>query len=120
MTPAQPREWVQVCSQLAEREFYAGRTVTGAEMAWGAVAHAVKWVAHQRDAMPTYSHHHVRLAVGRLDAEYPALHLAGDFGQAEALHEHFYRGNLRDHQVRNSWNLSQRLITNLLSLPLPP
>ncbi|MCY3691569.1 MAG: hypothetical protein OXI54_06790 [Chloroflexota bacterium] len=120
MTLDQHREWVQICSELAEREFTARRTVTGAEMAWGAVSHAVKWVAHQRDGMPTYSHHHVGLAVDQLDAEFSELYLASDFGQAESLHEHFYRGHLRDHQVRNSWNLAQRFIANLLSLPIPP
>ena len=89
-------------------------------MAWGAAAHAVKWVAHQRDEMPTYSHHHVGLVVDSLDVEYPEMHLGSDFGQAEVLHEHFYRCHLGDHQVRNSWNLTQRFIANLLSIPTPP
>ena len=97
----------------------AGRFVTGAEMAWGAAAHAVKYIAHQLPNLPTHRHAEVGLAVRQLDRQFPALRLFSDFGQAEALHRHFYRGNLQDHQARNPWRRTQHLIANLLSLPLP-
>ncbi len=120
MAPGRHRSWAQLCSEAAEREFAAQRTVTGAEMAWGAAVHAVKYVAHQLPNQPTDSHALVRQAVRQLDSRYRELHLVSDFGQAEALHEHFYQGHFRDHQVRNSWRFTQRLVANLLSLPLPP
>ena len=119
MTPDQHRDWVAICTELAELEFAAGRWVTGAEMAWGAAVHAIKSVVHQRQNLPTRSHEQVGLAVRQLDSEYPGLNLRDDFGQAETLHRHFYRGDLQNHQVRNSWNLAQRFIANLLSLPIP-
>ena len=120
MAPGRHRSWAQICSEVAEREFAAQRMVTGAEMAWGATVHAVKYVVHQLPNPPTHSHTLVRQAVRQLDSQHRELYLASDFGQAEALHEHFYRGHLRDHQVRNSWQFTQRLIANLLSLPIPP
>ena len=120
MSPEQHRVWLTICAEIAEREFAAGRTVTGAEMAWGAAVHALKFVVHRRPNTPTRSHSQVSSAVMELNDEYPALRLRSDFGQSEALHRHFYRGNLQDHQVRNSWRRTQNLIANLLSLPLPP
>ena len=85
-------------------------------MAWGAAVHAVKYIAHQSSNLPTRSHSDVKVAVRQLDRDYPTLHISSDFGHAEVLHRHFYRGNLKDHQVRNSWRRSQSLTTNLLSL----
>ena len=119
MTPELHRDWATLCIRLAEREFADGHSVSGAEMAWGAAVHAVKCVAHQRPVLPTYSHAELGLAVVRLDVRHTGLNLAGDFGQAAVLHRHFYRGHLRDHQLRNSWRLTQRLIANLLALPAP-
>ena len=120
MAPDQHRAWVSLCSEVAELEFSAGRFVTGAEMAWGAAAHAVKYIAHQLPNLPTRGHAEVASAVRQLDEAHPGLRLFSDFGQAEALHRHFYRGNLQNHQARNSWRRTQHLIANLLSLPLPP
>ena len=117
MTPELHRDWAALCIRLAEREFAADRSVSGAEMAWGAAVHAVKCIAHQHPALPTYSHAELGLAVGQLDGRHTGLNLMGDFGQAAVLHRHFYRGHLRDHQVRNSWRLTQRLVATLLALP---
>lgn len=109
-----------ICAERAELEFAAGRLVTGAEMAWGSAVHAVKYIAHQSPNLPTRSHDDVKATVRQLDRHYPTLLLSSDFGHAEALHRHFYRGNLQAHQVRNSWRRSQSLTANLLSLPIPP
>ena len=116
MTPDGHRAWAGICRDLAEREFAAPRPVTGAEMAWGAAVHAIKYIAHQRPNLPIYSNAHVRPAVDRLDAEYPGLWLSSDFGQAQELHRHFYRGHQTAAQIRNSWRLTQRLVANLLAL----
>ncbi len=89
-------------------------------MAWGAAAHAVKYVAHQSPNLPTRSHNDVKAAVRQLDRRHPTIRLSGDFGHAEVLHRHFYRGNLQDHQVRNSWRRTQNFISNLLTIPIPP
>ncbi len=120
MEPDRHRAWVDICSELAEREFAAQRLVSGAEMAWGAAVHAVKFVAHQHSNLPTYGHDHVRLAVRRLNNEYPELRLSSDFGRAEMLHRHFYRGHRQERQVRDAWRHTQGLISNLLSLPPLP
>ena len=120
MEPDQHRDWTAICAERAELEFAAGRLVTGAEMAWGAAVHAVKYIAHQSSSLPTRSHYDMKAAARQLGRDYPTLHISGDFGHAEALHRHFYRGSLQDHQVRNSWRRTRNLIANLLSLPLPP
>lgn len=116
MTPEVHRDWAGICLDLAEREFAAQRPVTGAEMAWGAAVHAIKFVAHQRPNLPTYSNDRVRQAVARLDAEYPGLWLSSDFGNAGELHRHFYRGHKTAAQIRDSWRFTQRLVDNLLTL----
>lgn len=120
MTPEAHRNWVDLCTRLAEREFADGRSVSGSEMAWGAAVHAVKCIAHQHPALPTHSHAALGLAVIQLDNRHTGLNLTGDFGQAEVLHRHFYRGHLQSHQVRNSWRLTRRLIGNLLALTALP
>ena len=100
--------------------YAGGRLVTGAELAWGAAVHAVKYIAHQSPNLPTRSHDDVKAAVRQLDRQYPTLRPSSDFGHAEVLHRHFYRGNLQAHPVRNSWRRSQSLTANLLSLMPTP
>ena len=113
------RVWAGICLEVAEQEFAAQRLITGSEIAWGAVVHALKVVTHHRPSLPTYSSALVRQTARRLDAEYPGLRISSDFGNAEELHRHFYRGHKTPAQVRNSWRLTQRLIANLLALPTP-
>ena len=120
MDPDGHRIWAGICLEVAEQEFAAPRPITGAEMAWGAVVHALKFVTHQRPNLPTYSSFLVRQAARRLDAEYPGLRIFSDFGNAEELHRHFYRGHQDPAQVRNSWRFTQRLVATLLALPATP
>ena len=116
MAPDHHHVWAEICMELAEQEFTVGRLATGAELAWGAAVHAVKYIAHQSPNLPTRSHDDVKSAVRQLGRQYPTMHLSSDFGHPEVLHRHFYRGNLQTHQVRNSWRRSQSLTANLLSL----
>ena len=46
MDPDGHRIWAGICLAVAEQEFAAPRPITGAEMAWGAVVHALKFVTH--------------------------------------------------------------------------
>ena len=115
MTPDEHREWASIFQDLAEREFEEGRALSGSEMAWGAAVHAVKVVTEQRN-IPTPSHAAIREAIMHLDAEYPTLRLHSGFGNAENLHRNMYRGHLNQSQVRNSWNLTKRFISEILSL----
>lgn len=115
MTPDEHREWASIFHYLADREFEEGRLLSGSEMAWGAAVHAIKVVTEQRN-MPTSSHAAMRDSVRHLDAEHPTRQLHSGFGNAENLHRNMYRGHLSQTQVRNSWNLTERFIREVLSL----
>lgn len=102
------------CRSKAEHEIQQNDLLTAAEMMWGAVVQAIKFVAptHIRDVL--HSHREIKLALPTIDAQIPGVNLQRLFGHGEALHRYFYRVHLPDHQVRNNFRQCQRMLDFLL------
>lgn len=114
MSPPDYYELSLRCRRKAEQEFAQNDLLTAAEMMWGAVVHAIKFVspAHIRDAL--HSHRAIKQAVPEIDTEVPNVNLNRLFGHGEVLHRYFYRFHLPAHQVRNNFRQCQRLLDALL------
>ncbi len=103
------------CRRKAELEFELDDLLTAAEMMWGAVAHAIKYIAPQHTSARLNSHFEIKRAVPEIDAHLPDVDLREGFGNGEALHRYFYRVHLADHLVRNSFRQCQRFLDALLA-----
>ena len=116
MTPNLPYHYAisRRCRHKAESEMEQGDLLTAAEMMWGAVVHAIKFVIPQYTTRPLHSHLDLRLAVRETDSDLPDLDLRQYFGHAEALHRYFYRLDIPDHQVVNNFRQCQRFLDLLL------
>ena len=115
MKPRDHYELSLRCRRKAEQELEQNDFLTAAEMMWGAVVHAIKFVAppHIRDAL--HSHREIKQALPAIDAQIPDVNLQRLFGHGEVLHRYFYRVHLPDHQVRNNFRQCQRLLDVLLA-----
>ena len=114
MRPRDHYELSLRCRSKAQREIEQNDLLTAAEMMWGAVVHAIKFVAPTdiRDAL--HSHREIKQALPAIDARVPVVNLQRLFGHGEVLHRYFYRVHLPDHQVRNNFRQCQRLLDALL------
>ena len=103
------------CRRKAEQELEENDFLTAAEMMWGAVAHAIKYIAPRYTSARLNSHFEIKRAVPIIDAQIPNINLRRLFGEGEVLHRYFYRVHLADHLVRNSLHQCQRMLDVLLS-----
>ena len=103
------------CRRKAELEFELDDLLTAAEMMWGAVAHAIKYIAPRYTSSRLNSHFEIKRAVPEIDAHLSDVDLREGFGNGEALHRYFYRVHLADHLVRNSFRQCQRFLDALLA-----
>lgn len=103
------------CRRKAEQEFEPDDLLTAAEMMWGAIVHAIKFIAPRHTPATLNSHLDIKRAVPIIDEQLSDIDLREGFGNAEALHRYFYRVHFADHQVRNSFRRCQRLLDALLA-----
>ena len=103
------------CRRKAEQEIELNDLLTAAEMMWGAVAHAIKYIAPRYTSAKLNSHFEIKRAVPVIDAQIPDVNLRRLFGEGEVLHRYFYRVHLADHLVQNSLRQCQRLLDALLA-----
>ena len=102
------------CRRKAEEEFERGDLLTAAEMMWGAIVHAIKYIAPRYSSTRLNSHFEIKRAVPVIDVQIPDVNLRRLFGEGEVLHRYFYRVHLAGHLVRNSFRQCQRLLDVLL------
>ena len=102
------------CRRKAEQELAQNDLLTAAEMMWGAIVHAIKYIAPRYTRTVLHSHREIKQAVPAIDARISNVNLRRLFGEGELLHRYFYRVHLADHLVRNSLRQSQRMLDALL------
>ena len=96
----------------SEVELRAGHRMQASEKAWGAAAHAIKAVAEQRRWLHN-THADLFRVVDNI------VRLSGDseirllFDDANALHQNFYEGWLRDEHIAQGIERVKRLLTKL-------
>jgi hypothetical protein len=115
MSPPDHYELSLRCRRKAEQEIEQNDLLTAAEMMWGAVVHAIKFVAPTDIRDTLHSHRDIKQALPAIDARIPVVNLQRLFGHGEALHRYFYRVHLPEHQVRNNFRQCQRLLGMLLA-----
>ena len=103
------------CRRKAEHELEQNDFLTAAEMMWGAVVHAIKYIFPRYTSARLNSHAEIKCAVPEIDEQIPNINLRRLFGDGEALHRYFYRVHLADHLVRNSFPQCQRMLDALLT-----
>ena len=103
------------CRHKAEQELDQNDLVTAAEMMWGAIVHAIKYIAPRHTSATLNSHLEIKRAVPTIDEQLSDVDLRQGFGNAEALHRYFYHVHFADRQVRNSFRRCQRLLDALLT-----
>lgn len=96
----------------ADVEFAGGKTLKGAEMLWGAVAHALIAVA-LRNSWPYDSHGALKEVAKRLPNVPGASHWLTEFDVMERFHNHFYHGQMTDGRIV-SYRPRARLFVNRL------
>ena len=99
----------------SEREFAAGDELNGAELLWGAAAHAPIAVA-QEHGWHYDSHGSFRSAVKDLAAQHQRPQWISELDTAENFHIHFYHGRLTDRQIEIDRPKVARFVNRLLSL----
>ena len=99
----------------AETALSAGDAVVGAELLWGATAHAMIAVALQQ-GLP-YDSHGAFKNVARRQIDDPDLpEWLSEFNIAEQFHKHFYHGSLSDRQLAADRLKVRRFVGRLLTL----
>ena len=102
----------------AELEFSVGKMAKGAEMAWGAVAHALIAVALRRHR--PYNSHGAMKNIARELTNVPGQsHWMTEFDVAEECHSHFYHGHLTDEKLFDSLQRAHVLVARLLAVAQP-
>ncbi|MYC31750.1 MAG: hypothetical protein F4X64_01055 [Chloroflexi bacterium] len=121
-TPTLPlREHVELAPEFleeAEAEFAAGKPLKGAEMLWGAVAHALTAVALQ-NGWPHDSHGSLKRVAKRLPNVPGASHWLTEFDVMEWFHSHFYHGQMSDRRIAQYRPRARRLVNRLLAVAQP-
>ena len=102
MRPRDHYELALRCRSKAQREIEQNDLLTAAEMMWGAVVHAIKFVAPTDVRYTLHSRREIKQALPAIDARIPVVNLQRLFGHGEVLHRYFYRVHLPDHQVTNN------------------
>jgi hypothetical protein len=90
MSPPDHYELSLRCRRKAEQEIEQNDLLTAAEMMWGAVVHAIKFVAPTDIRDTLHSHRDIKQALPAIDARIPVVNLQRLFGHGEALHRYFY------------------------------
>lgn len=99
----------------AETGLSTGNTVVGAELLWGAAAHALIAVALQQ-GLP-YDSHGAFKNVARRQLNDPGRpEWLSEFNIAEQFHKHFYHGRLSDRQLAADAPKVRRFVNRLLAL----
>ena len=99
----------------SEREFAADDQLNGAELLWGAAAHALIAVA-QEYGWHFDSHGAFRNAVKTLAALHQRPQWISELDTAENFHIHFYHGRLTDRQITLDRPKVVRFVNRLLGL----
>ena len=101
--------------EKSRQEFDAGDELAGAEMLWGAAAHALIAVALEH-GWHFNSHGALRSVAGNLAALYQRPQWYSDFDTAENFHIHFYHGRLTGQEITSDRPKVARFVNRLLSL----
>ena len=96
-------------------EFDAGEELNGAELLWGAAAHALIAVA-QENGWHYDSHGALRNVTIRLETNERRPQWRSDFNTAERFHTHFYHGRLTAREVALDRPKVGRFVNRLLAL----
>ncbi len=99
----------------SHREFADGDELNGAELLWGAAAHALIAVA-QENGWQYDSHGALRNVAIRLETSGQRPQWRSDFNTAEHFHTHFYHGRLTDRQIIADRPKVGRFVNRLLTL----
>ena len=122
-TPTLPlREHVALAPEFldeADVEFAAGKMMKGAEMLWGAVAHALIAVA-LRNGWPYNSHGALKRVAKRLPNVPGASHWLTEFDVMERFHSHFYHGQMSDGRILRYRPRARLFVARLLAVANAP
>ena len=122
-TPTLPlREHVELAPEFldeADVEFAAGKSLKGAEMLWGAVAHALVAVA-LRNGWPYDSHGALKRVAKRLPNVPGASHWLTEFDVMERFHSHFYHGQMSDRRIVRYRPRARLFVARLLAIANQP
>ena len=122
-TPTLPlREHVELAPALldeADVEFAGGKTLKGAEMLWGAVAHALIAVA-LRNGWPYDSHGALKRVATRLPNVPGTSHWLTEFDVMERFHNHFYHGQMSDGRIARYRPRARGFVARLLAVANEP
>lgn len=99
----------------SEREFTGGDELNGAELLWGAAAHALIAVALEH-GWHYDSHGALKRVVRRLTALHNRPQWFSDFDTAERFHTHFYHGQLSQRRIGLDRPKVGRFVNRLLGL----
>ena len=122
-TPTLPlREHVALAPEFldeADLEFAAGKPMKGAEMLWGAAAHALIAVA-LRNGWPYDSHGALKRVAKRLPNVPGMSHWLTEFDVMERFHNHFYHGQMSDSRIASYRPRARRFVDRLLAVANEP
>ena len=118
-TPTFPiAEHAQIALDLldeAEQEFAIGKMLKGAEMIWGATAHALIAVA-LRLHRPYNSHGAMKNVAKQLPNVPGQSHWLTEFDAIEQCHAHFYHGHLTEEELTDFLPRSRVFVVRLLAV----
>ena len=122
-TPTLPlQEHVELVPEFldeADVEFAGGKTLKGAEMLWGAVAHARIAVA-LRNNWPYNSHGALKRVAKRLSNAPGASDWLTEFDVMERFHSHFYYGQMSDGRIVRHRPRARLFVARLLAVANEP
>ena len=122
-TPTLPlREHVELAPEFldeADADLAADKTLKGAEMLWGAVAHALIAVA-LRNGWPYDSHGALKRVAKRLPNVPGMSHWLTEFDVMERFHNHFYHGQMSDSRIASYRPRARRFVDRLLAVANEP
>ncbi len=90
-----------------------GDRVASAELMWGAFANAMIAVA-ENHGWPNRRHRELRTTAPLLTGNIGSRDWRAQFGQAERLHAHFYRQDLREQTLNQCMSSTERATRELL------
>ena len=115
------REHVELAPEFldeADAEFAAGKTLKGAEMLWGAVAHALIAVA-LRNGWPYNSHGALKRVAKQLPNVPGVSHWLTEFNVMERFHSHFYHGQRSGGRIARYRPRARLFVARLLAVAQP-
>ena len=118
MTTFAPNQHADIARYFLDksvREFAAGDELSGAELLWGAAAHALIAVALEH-RWHYDSHGAMKNVVRQLATLHQRPQWFSDFDTAERFHAHFYHGRLTNRQIEIDRPKVSRFVNRLLSL----